>query len=99
PPPHSTPFPYTTLFRSDPLIPNHPPISDSDFLFQSASVRVSLHRLLTEEGAGIDAEDADLAREEMQLFECELQRPVLGMAFDVRSEEHTSELQSRGHLV
>src|SRR5207253_8285817 len=54
PPPRSTLFPYTTLFRSQP------------------------DPLLLREGA---------------LFLLELERHV------ERSEEHTSELQSRGHLV
>src|SRR3712207_8682940 len=75
-PPRSTLFPYTTLFRSDPL-------AAVDDLVDE---RVGLHQLqgvvAGEGGVGVveaDHEaDADLV---------------------LRSEEHTSELQSRQYLV
>src|SRR5437870_11407282 len=60
PPPRSTLFPYTTLFRS------------------SASRRVLKVPIRTRNTVPV---------------------PLGGTVFRVRSEEHTSELQSRGHLV
>src|SRR5690625_6376138 len=70
PPPRSTLFPYTTLFRSVPA-------------------EIALQRV-PDEGAGLDQDrivDPHLLADLEHLF--------LGR----RSEEHTSELQSRGHLV
>src|SRR5690554_7013875 len=74
PPPRSTLFPYTTLFRSTPV------------------------------GGGIRSLNVAL-RQQLDLYVC--QRPVrwfTGVPSPVknpgdRSEEHTSELQSRPHLV
>src|SRR3712207_7319266 len=69
-PPRSTLFPYTTLFRSDPV------------LIEAAR----------EDHPGPHWIVGDLA---------ELDLPALGISepFDARSEEHTSELQSRQYLV
>src|SRR5690625_6924129 len=64
PPPRSTLFPYTTLFRSDES-------------FDAVTISFAL-RNLVDPVAGL----AEMAR-----------------VHQVRSEEHTSELQSRGHLV
>src|SRR5437660_3058123 len=63
PPPRSTLFPYTTLFRSGPVL------GEEEFKFSFAIIV----RLLP--GALPETDN------------------------DRRSEEHTSELQSRGHLV
>src|SRR3989442_11208057 len=85
-PPRSTLFPYTTLFRSEPYCPE-------------------LRELAREAASGSDdtfhdhgtvvvvqgprfSTHAELAREH-----------DLGILRHVRSEEHTSELQSRPHLV
>src|SRR5437870_9389229 len=65
PPPKSTLFPYTTLFRSRARRPLH----------QAPAVSGGPHPHLLDRG----------------------RRRALGGG--VRSEEHTSELQSRGHLV
>src|SRR2546422_7949636 len=71
-PPRSTLFPYTTLFRSPPQVPN------------------LLKRKSSDEGAwGSSGREAR--------FLSKLRR-LLGKSSD-RSEEHTSELQSRLHLV
>src|SRR2546430_5344273 len=70
-PPRSTLFPYTTLFRSDPIIP---PIA------HDIQVDPNAVALLTTAFA----------------LPFALVQPVLG---PVRSEEHTSELQSQSNLV
>src|SRR3712207_9506361 len=95
-PPRSTLFPYTTLFRSEVGTLFARRFSDSDIdLLQLAADR------------------AALAIERVRLFESqqtiaeELQRSLLpqtlplipGLAMAARSEEHTSELQSRQYLV
>src|SRR5436305_4957407 len=72
PPPRSTLFPYTTLFRSNPLRT----AKAREFEKFSTVVRMmSQRRHLTVEGLSY----------------------IAGLA--ERSEEHTSELQSRPHLV
>src|SRR5437870_7685055 len=63
PPPRSTLFPYTTLFRSP---SGYSPLEDSSVRVHARQLRLKLHEYF--DGVG-------------------------------RSEEHTSELQSRGHLV
>src|SRR3712207_8477562 len=85
-PPRSTRFPYTTLFRSLPDLP-------------SASVSVALD----ERGAALTS--VDLARK-LESWrnggkrECRfLIGAADGHAEEQRSEEHTSELQSRQYLV
>src|SRR2546429_4190504 len=82
-PPRSTLFPYTTLFRSI-----H--VDDARVRVEAAFAPFGVFQ-----GAGLDdslsgahgAQAADPPRIAQQL------------AFDARSEEHTSELQSRLHLV
>src|SRR3712207_7732718 len=68
PPPRSTLFPYTTLFRSDPVA-----------LAPAAIDQVAVVQ------AHVALSDVDGV--------------VVGPAIDGRSEEHTSELQSRQYLV
>src|SRR3712207_7305800 len=85
-PPRSTLFPYTTLFRSDggPLDPEAPRRAWEAFK-RFAAMPVD----------GMDpADDSDGLLFETGYFES-LQEP----AFTLRSEEHTSELQSRQYLV
>src|SRR3712207_8972612 len=69
-PPRSTLFPYTTLFRSDPL--------DGPFFEETIYVTPS-NRSRETQNAIVDA--------------------VSRAALALRSEEHTSELQSRQYLV
>src|SRR3989442_4846366 len=85
-PPRSTLFPYTTLFRSG----NHALEEVGEVLPELfgadmllRGVRRLPHQLLVVEGAVASAAAAE--RE--------------GACPEVRSEEHTSELQSRPHLV
>src|SRR5207253_10412512 len=84
PPPRSTLFPYTTLFRSD----------------YNVRIRVK------PDGSGVITDGVkmsvnpfdDIALEEaLRIKERGLAEEVI--VATVRSEEHTSELQSRGHLV
>src|SRR5206468_10542064 len=82
PPPSSTLFPYTTLFRS-------PGVGDRAL--------DALHGVLDQHGVarGLDALEAlgDLADRHQRLLLFRLRRG------GERSEEHTSELQSRSDLV
>src|SRR5690625_5587192 len=82
PPPRSTFFPYTTLFRS------------------KASMAAALSSLCSSAGVCGEVSRMKMSVSMMNCFNCH--------AFLVkseryarikRSEEHTSELQSRGHLV
>src|SRR5437660_5553815 len=77
PPPRSTLFPYTTLFRS---------IVGTHRLIEARSIRHRLHR------------DPDFLDRPPKPFG-NLLIGRLGWTIEERSEEHTSELQSRGHLV
>src|SRR2546429_7413999 len=82
-PPRSTLFPYTTLFRSQ------------DVQHVAAADRVAVdgrdHRL---------RDVADQPVQRLHLEQARLRGPVVaGLGALLRSEEHTSELQSRLHLV
>src|SRR5207253_11201152 len=85
PPPRSTLFPYTTLFRSDP--------DDQPRLHFRCVAARDLHRRRRQESRRdryfCDRRHAD------RDHSGDLLHPALLR----RSEEHTSELQSRGHLV
>src|SRR5258708_14391553 len=84
-PPRSTLFPYTTLFRSDP-----DPASRRGRRGRRRAAMQKIH--------GIDVRGArDTGRDAAPLEE--LGNDVLEARRDVRSEEHTSELQSPDHLV
>src|SRR5207253_9999209 len=97
--PTSTPFPYTTLFRS----PGGHRLADR--------LRVHLSSVANRGGVGAAAANVRVACDQ-ERAQCAYEREdrVLlllrdvraerdGDRDDVRSEEHTSELQSRGHLV
>src|SRR5207253_9896897 len=88
-PPFSTLFPYTTLFRSGRLLllVLFLPVI---FSLLAASVSPSFSEGLAEQG-----DDVKVKALEKQLADAHKQIKLLGE----RSEEHTSELQSRGHLV
>src|SRR3712207_6899379 len=72
-PPRSTLFPYTTLFRSEP---------------------VPLPRVVPLDAVGLLLADVETPRRD----QLGVRRPVVS-AVKTRSEEHTSELQSRQYLV
>src|SRR3712207_7351284 len=80
-PPRSTLFPYTTLFRSDPLVQRGQPVGDGVLLAEDLGE--GGHPLL-EGGQEVAVVDGQVDG-----------RGDLGQ----RSEEHTSELQSRQYLV
>src|SRR3712207_9038653 len=95
-PPRSTLFPYTTLFRSCADADHAPPAHDRDGAAVAVAVEVDEHggtparaepldELVRHDDAGRAAGTGDGGRE--------------GDAGRGRSEEHTSELQSRQYLV
>src|SRR3712207_8299322 len=88
-PPRSTLFPYPTLFRSDSAVP--------------IELAVDPHR---REGRGQRAGRHDMAKVERHVARVEIAhlagahvRGADGEPRAARSEEHTSELQSRQYLV
>src|SRR5207253_7649037 len=91
----STLFPYTTLFRSEGRIGGAPLVAQRrqhDRLHRlEALQRLQQHRIVAP-GAVVLGRRHELVVEAEPIEE----RPRPGV---VRSEEHTSELQSRGHLV
>src|SRR3712207_8826284 len=94
-PPKSTLFPYTTLFRSS--LPG-----EHESAFDGRPGRAGADRL----GAGAAAEKhlqggskERLTRPRLAGDHVEAGREFEGGLFDQRSEEHTSELQSRQYLV
>src|SRR5690606_40756748 len=97
PPTGSTPLPYTTLFRS---------VRDvEDMLHQVDGVQTVVTTVGTDEGrnyAQLLVRLSDLAesgRRPQKEIEQEIRERVNRMAGLTRSEEHTSELQSRENLV
>src|SRR3712207_7158278 len=86
-PPRSTLFPSTTLFRSAPLRPRR-------------GWPEPLPEVLPRPSPGLDADGRRVARV-AQVREAVLRRrrPPLARMARQRSEEHTSELQSRQYLV
>src|SRR3712207_9366012 len=94
-PPRSTLFPYTTLFRSDPVVlgaeeADHPEVEGAaDVLLEGAHRAGDVHHR-QDDGVGVAADGALPG----------LEAEVIGLqvAEAGRSEEHTSELQSRQYL-
>src|SRR3712207_7666258 len=89
-PPRSTLFPYTTLFRSlrrRPLLPDVPCI-----LWQIGAVETVLH-------STAPSTQARFRRLQDHLGEFYPEDHEVRAVFSSRSEEHTSELQSRQYLV
>src|SRR5207253_8732248 len=86
-PPRSTLFPYTTLFRSNTLQPISPIVlAQPTVVMKSHFARVNQ----------TTAKDPAPPNEAAKLAHHSVSIPMLVAG---RSEEHTSELQSRGHLV
>src|SRR2546429_9595865 len=95
-PPRSTLFPYTTLFRSVDGIAVERVVHRHDGGVRPARLR----DLLDGEhgGDGVDAA-ASPALRDRDAHETELPHAFHRLVGEARSEEHTSELQSRLHLV
>src|SRR5439155_22059224 len=96
PPPSSTPFPYTTLFRSGVVITLAGLMNDGQLIL---SLGQTIHRI---HESSIDWQRALAAarNEQAQGLSWFVRRDGKELrAHRARSEEHTSELQSRGHLV
>src|SRR3712207_6865158 len=87
-PPRSTLFPYTTLFRSEP----ERRVQLLRKIAQTAALRIgALDRALEAQARALK-EDPSLAETQEEL-------EALAQRASARSEEHTSELQSRQYLV
>src|SRR3712207_8447680 len=91
PPPRSTPFPYTTLFRS----PGGDPAAVGPDVV--APPRDALEPV--EEPGGLDRLEPELRSHRLDLAPRDVDRAILQPPSEGRSEEHTSELQSRQYLV
>src|SRR3712207_8577008 len=94
-PPRSTLFPYTTLFRSEGLV--------LDLCTGSGNLALALAHhepRCTVIGSDLSADAIGLAQRNAEHTGlAERVRFVRGDLFEPRSEEHTSELQSRQYLV
>src|SRR5439155_22517189 len=93
-PPQSTLFPYTTLFRSAGDVAISAEIANRSARQLGHSVAqeikiLALHGILHLASYDHENDRGQMARKETRLR----------TLFSLRSEEHTSELQSRGHLV
>src|SRR5690348_18110878 len=90
-PPRSTLFPYTTLFRSPPSASSHFPLPRTPASLSTVESRTPVHSDVevspcvpcTVRSVGLDHSV----------------RPLPEHSMNMRSEEHTSELQSPVHLV
>src|SRR5207253_10388366 len=83
-------FPYTTLFRSP------RPRRARDAAGHSLSMKIAEEHIVALEGLGYTEEESRF----LYIVATHSGYFVAGVGRnDVRSEEHTSELQSRGHLV
>src|SRR3712207_7378142 len=88
-PPRSTLFPYTTLFRSDGTPAR---LGERRAVAHRPPQRL---RFLALQGGG----RAEALQQAAQLAEAVVDRGGKALDADERSEEHTSELQSRQYLV
>src|SRR5207253_4804644 len=90
-PPTSTLFPYTTLFRSQ-----EKRVAEAKSQFAQAERDVAVATVKQRRAeVGQAAATLDARKKQLIRFQAMAKRDVI----QPRSEEHTSELQSRGHLV
>src|SRR3712207_7100392 len=83
-PPRSTLFPYTTLFRSEPVHLGERPRGDHVLRGQRETVRPGISGIVDELVVGLIQDQEHVLWQRLR---------------EGRSEEHTSELQSRQYLV
>ena len=93
-PPRSTLFPYTTLFRS---VVRDARLDELVAVDQPADVLVEVHRRVL--GVAVDLVEAQLAERPALDGDHEPTPDALALPLGIRSEEHTSELQSLTNLV
>src|SRR5690242_20880656 len=94
PPPRSTLFPYTTLFRSFTLLVN------SGCSLFGAKKKIQVPQLLPGEQAGTARLFQEVNRlSNVNSLHAKLDIQFEDTSFATRSEEHTSELQSHVNLV
>src|SRR5437870_7332003 len=94
-PTRSTLFPYTTLFRSYRVGARHHFV----VLIQCVGHRPRAAARDRARPGGVDAENGRIARRIRRLLNDQMAALRVRDLAGLRSEEHTSELQSRGHLV
>src|SRR5205814_9362990 len=97
PPPRSTPFPYTTLFRS-----HEPPREQRRKCHCNSRTRTrSILRRRTRRHVDVDLELVEVLQVDVQplALAADVAERGLRAFLHYRSEEHTSELQSLRHLV
>src|SRR3712207_9395985 len=95
-PPRSTLFPYTTLFRSPDEAARRPELAQSGRIFPDTQARRIHDAFRYDKGLW----NAWFVHEDQtQITDTENNRQPYLIVFPGRSEEHTSELQSRQYLV
>src|SRR5699024_11849538 len=97
--PYSNPFPYTTLFRSMQKIV----LKDIAYLSAAQELKEKLDSLpvynITKKDKNIVVIDSFLIIEHINKEFPDIEIQVIGPTYTIRSEEHTSELQSRFDIV
>src|SRR5205085_9497663 len=96
-PPHSTPFPYTTLFRSG--LELDPPADSSEPAARLANLELAPPGCDPRRRAAALLGLGDLLGSESEPVALSLAGMNQLAYGDVRSEEHTSELQSQSNIV
>src|SRR3989442_14781960 len=95
-PPRSTLFPYTTLFRSLRMIAGLVDTDGGRIILHGRDVT---HLAPQARGIGLVFQNYALFRHMSVAENIEFPLRIRTVPADARSEEHTSELQSRPHLV
>src|SRR3712207_9332915 len=95
-PPRSTLFPYTTLFRSGDVV-----LVDVGVVYPEAGAARAGADEVDAEAVGRRRDDVarDVGVRDGAGARLHVDAAVVGVRYRVRSEEHTSELQSRQYLV
>src|SRR3712207_7450625 len=93
-PPRSPLFPYTTLFRSA----GHRDVHDAALLGLVGRAALRLDGVEVQR-RGLRAVEVDQTQPDAVCVDVQVWRAEVAAPAEVRSEEHTSELQSRQYLV